>query len=122
MTELAYYKGEMLDVMESVDEQLKRKGLTEDRIEYIRMRVYGDMCCDDLYKANCARPVIDYGIPEVKCFTMFLPFSGENGSVIYRDTIIRYCPFCGEPLKGRINLNPGKPIEAYDEEKRETLS
>lgn len=116
MTELAYYNGDMLlGPDKSLDAMLIERGMSAERIENIRKQAYTNYCCPKLEELHCARPIIDYGTPEIKCFMMYLPNLDSMNATIYRDTVIYYCPFCGKNLTRRIHPDSQTSIEDYHE-------
>ena len=101
MTEVAVFKG--MPIEGDVDAFLKEKGLSEQRIENMRHQAYSNFCCTMMEDLNCASPVIDYGIPEVTAFMLYLPHLNEKGETVYKRTRIEHCPFCGTHLTKRIH-------------------
>lgn len=114
MTELAYYNGDMvLGLDKPMDDMLIEKGLSKDRIDNIRKQAYTNYCCPRLEELHCARPIIDYGTPEIKCFMMYLPNLDSQNKTVYKDMAIHYCPFCGKSLTRRIHPENQASIEDF---------
>ena len=115
MTEIAYYHGSQLDLKESLDSQLFSLGLTKEKIDNIYMQAYRDQCCETMEDLVCASPIIDYGTPEVKGYSMFLPHLNDQNKVVYVRSDIFYCPFCGKYLPRAIHPANQSHIEDYHE-------
>lgn len=99
---ICYYKGELLDPAVSKIEQLKSKGLTESQVEAIEHEAYTCPCCESFDKLECARPIIDYGVPSLRGYQAAVPRLDKDNRIYYTWVVWDYCPFCGKPLAKEI--------------------
>ena len=104
MTEAqALFRGKPLDPLFSTEEQLKKLGLSEKRIEHIQTEAYRNLCCEAFEDVNYARPVIDYGEPCVAYYEVAMPYLENGEKLAHKWEQWHYCPFCGKALVRRIH-------------------
>lgn len=96
MIETAFFNGEDISSRD-IDDELAKKGMSQDRIELIRTRAYQTCCCTDLDDCNAAHPVIDYGEPRVLYYEAIMPALNEYNKRYPKRVVWKFCPFCGRP-------------------------
>ena len=111
MTEAqALFRGKPLDPLFSVEEQLKKLGLSEKRIEHIQTEAYRNLCCEAFEDVNYARPVIDYGEPCVAYYEASMPYM-DGEKLAHKWEQWHYCPFCGKALLRRIHPDTQQTLD-----------
>lgn len=108
--ESAFFNGDNISC-EDVDAALRDRGLTQDRIELIRMRAYQTVCCEDMNGCNSVYPVIDYGSPRVLFYEALMPALNEYNKAYPKRYVWDYCPFCGKSTRRIIHPDSQTSID-----------
>ena len=96
---------------DNLDAALMERGLSEDRIELIRMRAYQTVCCNELNDCNAAHPVIDYGDTKVLYYEALMPALNEYNKPFPKRYVWKFCPFCGRPTSRIIHPDTQTSID-----------